>query len=48
MRLHNPIPEINANRFPVFGGRVLIKLSEFSLGTTKNFQAKGKEASLSL
>ena len=38
MRLHNPIPEINANPFPLFGGRVLIKLCEFFAQNYKNFQ----------
>ena len=37
MRLHNPIPEINANPFPLFGGRVFIKLRIFAR-KLQNFQ----------
>ena len=37
MRLHNPIPEINANPFPLFGGRVFVKLRIFA-GKLQNFQ----------
>ncbi|KAK2549850.1 hypothetical protein P5673_029672 [Acropora cervicornis] len=43
MRLHNPIPEINANPFPLLDGRVLIKFCDFSLGTTNLLKFKAKK-----
>ena len=43
MRLHNPIPEINANPFPLFGGRVFDQAANFRSELQNIFKLKAKK-----